>query len=495
MTAPAPAARKRVGIATHYLRYAAGNVLVMLAGFVSFPVMTRLLDTSQYGIFGYYDAWLLILAGVFKLGAQHTILRFYPHAGGAPALARFGANCILLPFVCSSALWLLAVAAYALIVVVAPPEATGVGWIMLLLLLPTIWISYVNAFAYAEERSGTSVLIVVGQRWCETLSILTVVVLIDRSTLGVYLARFAVAAVFALGLAGWLRRQVPMHARDIDLPGWCEGLRYGLPLVANEIATTVLAFADRLMLRQMLVDFTAVGVYTIGYGLALNINNLFNLALYNAYTQVSMREYETRGAAAVVRMKRTVLHMLVYVCAAMIVGLVTVGADALLLMAGRDKTSSVPIFVLIGVVYTLDGLFGVCGSGLLLLKRSRTVLLLTLGAALFNIALNLLLIPRLGVFGAACSTLASFVVLNVARYATCPRDLRALPDLRAVLTATGLGALCVFVAEHSILIELDSHLMRLLAMLLLMLVMYVLPALALDARLRAQIFHHRDASS
>ena len=58
-----------------------------------------------------------------------------------------------------------------------------------------------------------------------------------------------------------------------------EGLRYGLPLVANEIATTVLAFADRLMLRQMLVDFTAVGVYTIGYGLALNINNLFNLAL------------------------------------------------------------------------------------------------------------------------------------------------------------------------------------------------------------------------
>jgi len=30
--------------------------------------------------------------------AQHTILRFYPHTGGASALARFGANCILMPF-------------------------------------------------------------------------------------------------------------------------------------------------------------------------------------------------------------------------------------------------------------------------------------------------------------------------------------------------------------------------------------------------------------
>lgn len=486
-------ARQRVSVATHYLRYAGGNVLIMLAGFVSFPVMTRLLDTSQYGIFGYYDAWLLILAGVFKLGAQHTILRFYPHAGGTHALARFGANYILLPFAVSGSLWLLAVAAYALIVVVAPPEATGVGWVMLSLLLPTIWISYVNAFAYAEERSGTSVMISVGQRWCETLSILTVVVLIERSTLGVYLARFAVAAAFALGLTAWLRRQVSMRVRDIDVPTWREGLRYGLPLVANEIATTVLAFADRLMLRLMLVDFSAVGVYTIGYGLALNINNLFNLALYNAYTQVSMREYETRGPAAVVQMKRAVLRILVYVCVAMIVGLVTVGADALLLMAGRDKTSSAPIFVVIGVVYTLDGLFGVCGSGLLLLKRSRTVLLLTLGAALFNIVLNLLLIPRLGVYGAACSTLGSFTVLNVARYMTCPRELRALPDLRAALTATGLGALCVLVAQHSILVLLDSHLLRLLTMPLLMLVMYVFPVLAFDARLRAQIFHRRDA--
>src|SRR3569832_135344 len=100
---PEPA---RVGVATHYIRYALANILVMVAGFVSFPIMTRLLDTGQYGIFGYFDAWLLILAGVFKLGAQHTILRFYPHSGGPQALARYGANYILLPMAVSSGLWL-----------------------------------------------------------------------------------------------------------------------------------------------------------------------------------------------------------------------------------------------------------------------------------------------------------------------------------------------------------------------------------------------------
>ena len=476
--------RARVSVATHYVRYALGNVLVMIAGFVSFPIMTRLLDTGQYGIFGYYDAWLLILAGLFKLGAQHTILRFYPHAGGAQALARFGANFILLPFLASTVLWLLAIVAYAVIVYVEPPEAAPIGWIMLLLLLPTIWVSYAGAFAYAEERSDVSVRISVAQRWSETLSILVVIYFIERSTLGAYSARLLVAVAFACGLALWLRTQVPMHARDFDRPAYVEGLRYGLPLVANEIATNLLSFADRLMLRQMLGDFAAVGVYTIGYGLALNLNNLFNFALYNAYTQVSIREFETKGPEAVLRTKRSVLHILVYVCVGMAVGLICVGPDVLLLMAGADKHASVPVFVLIGVIYTFDGLFGICGAGLLLHKRSRTVLMLTLGSVLVNVALNLVWIPRFGVMGAVYATAASFVALNVGRYLTCPRELRALPDARATATALGLGALSVLIAHYSALASVESHALRFALMVLLMLFAFVLPAFVIDRPLR-----------
>jgi O-antigen/teichoic acid export membrane protein len=487
---PSTPARARVGVTTHYLRYATGNVLVMVAGFVSFPIMTRLLDTSQYGIFGYFDAWLLILAGVFKLGAQHTILRFYPHTGDRLALARFGANHILAPFAVSSLLWVLGIVAYAVIVLRAPPEAATVGWIMLMLLLPTMWISYANAFAFAEERSDVSVRISVGQRWCETMCILFVVYFVARSTLGVYLARFGVALVFAIGLTFWLRRNVPLRARYFERGEYANGLRYGLPLVLNEIAATLLAFADRLMLRQLLVDFAAVGVYTIGYGLALNINNLFNLALYNAYTQVSIREFETNGAAAVLRTKRAVLHGLVYFCVAMIVGLVVVGGDALLLMAGNDKTASAPIFVLIGIVYTLDGMFGICGAGLLLLKRSRSVLLITLGAALFNVVLNWFLIPRFGVMGSAYSSMLSFTALNLARYVTCPRELRALPDARATVIAVGLGALCVFVANVTHLGGVESHAARIAMLALLLLIGFVAPAFMFDGQLRAAASRH-----
>ena len=52
------------GIGKHYLRYSSANILVLLAGLVSFPIMTRLLDNTQYGILGYYDTWVLMAVAI-----------------------------------------------------------------------------------------------------------------------------------------------------------------------------------------------------------------------------------------------------------------------------------------------------------------------------------------------------------------------------------------------------------------------------------------------
>ncbi|HEX4481494.1 MAG TPA: oligosaccharide flippase family protein [Rudaea sp.] len=478
----------RPGVATHYLRYMVGNVLVMIAGFVSFPIMTRLLDNGQYGILGYFDAWLLILVAVFKLGAQHTILRFYPHVPKEGAMERFGANFVLLPFLCGSALWLFALAVYGVIVWIAPPEAAVIGWIMLLLLPPTMWISFAGSVAFAQEKSRVSAGIAVAQRWLEAGAILTAVYFIDRSARGVYLARLTVAIVFALFLARWVRRQLPMHRRDINATDGKAGLRYGLPMVVNEIASTLLSFADRIMLRQLTGDFAAVGVYTIGYGLALNISNLLNYALYNAYTQVSVREFETKGPAAVVRTKRAVLLVLVYIAFATITGLLTVGNDVLLLMAGSSKAASAPVFQLIGVNYVVDGFFGVCTAGLLLHKRTTTILVLSLLALILNVAINLVWIPRFGVMGAVYATFVSFMALHIVKYRFCPPDLRALPGVRETLIAGSLALVSFGVAYYTNVFGIVSHFGRLIAMAGMMIFTFVLPALALDRRLRDSIF-------
>lgn len=483
-------ASARPSIATHYLRYTIGNALILLAGFVSFPILTHLLSNAEYGVLGYFDAWMLMLTAVIKLGSQHSTLRFYPHGSDSHGLARYGATFVLFSFAVSCGIWLLAAIVLAVLTLLGRVGQPIEAWVMLVLLLPTVCISYVTSVLTAEERSDLSVRFSVGQRWGDVLTILGIVYFLSRTATGVYAARLISATVVAVIGAAWLLRHLPLYWRDRDVKRWIEGVRYGVPMGANEVAYIVLGFVDRLMLKQQLHDFVPVGIYTIGYGLALNINTMLHAGLGTAYNQVSIRLYETKGPGAVVQAKRAVLDMLVYVIVALAVGTIVVGPDLLLLLSGHDKFRSAPVFVWVTVTYVLSGLLGLCASGLVLHKRSGTIFALTIVAAAGNIVLNWFWIPAFGYMGAVYATAVSLIGLNCMQFVFCPRELRATPGGRATLTACGLGVVVWLVAHFTGLFGQTGHLTRLIAMALLMLAGFVLPALVLDNDLRGGIYRH-----
>ena len=159
-----------------------------------------------------------------------------------------------------------------------------------------------------------------------------------------------------------------------------------------------------------------------------------------------------------------------------------------------DKAASAPVFVMLGINYALFPLLDLGGYGLLLQKRSLLILVLTVGAALLNIALNFALIPWLGVMGAVYATFISYAALGIAHCIACPRHLLRLPDLRATLTALGLAVLLVAVARGTDLFGIASHWWRMAAMAALAVVLYVVPALVLDPRLRAFVRFNRAAA-
>lgn len=478
----------RTSIATHYLRYTVGNVLIMLAGFVSYPIMTRLLSNAQYGVLGYFDAWMLILAVVIKLGSQHSAVRFYPHTGGTNAMLRYGSTFVLFSFVISCGVWLLAVLLLAIATALGRITQPVEAWVMLVLLLPTVCISYVTSFLTAQERSDLSVRLSVAQRWGDVFTILGIVYFLSRTATGVYSARLISATVVAAVGAAWVLRHVPMRWRERDVEKWVEGVRYGVPMGANELAYVVLGFVDRVMLKQQLHNFVPVGIYSIGYGLALTVNSMLHAGMWVAYNQVSIRVYETEGPKAVVLTKRRVLDVLVYIVTALIVGTLVVGPDLLLLLSGHDKYRSAQVFVWVTVIYVFSGLIGLCASGLVLHKRSGTIFAITVVAAVVNVLLNLFWIPAYGYMGAVYATAVCMVGLNCAQFVFCPRELRALPSAHPTLIAGGLGLLFWLVAHFTGMFGLTQHLHRLIAAGLLMLVVFVVPSLALDRPLR-EVLH------
>jgi len=185
----------------------------------------------------------------------------------------------------------------------------------------------------------------------------------------------------------WARSHCEFNLRAFSPPIFRESLAYGVPLVFSEISFISLAFADRLMLLPLLGNsYAKVAVYNYGYDLAMYIGDFLAYSLIPAFQPVANRIYETEGRQAALALQRQVLRGLYYAAAAIGVGLMFVGPDLLLLIAGEDKTSSGPIFKWIGINYALYPIFIIMAYGLNLAKKTRIISVIVFSAALLNIA-------------------------------------------------------------------------------------------------------------
>ena len=291
------APRQRTSIVTHYLRYSMSNALVMLAGFIAFTILTRLLDNTQFGILRYYDTWMLIGVALIKLGSQHAIVRFYPYNGDPQRMRAFGTNLVLLPLVLSGMLWALAVIGLALWWRWGGGTFHPVFWGALLIMPMLAASNIVQMVMRASERSDIVMATRIIGRLLELVLVLGAVILVQHSALAVYGGKIIAAALLLAWLLHWMRRNVYVARDAIDLRALGNGLIYGLPLMAHELAHSILANLDRVLLKEITGDFAVVGIYAIGYALAMQVNVFISATLSEAFTPVSPGP--TRPVAAV----------------------------------------------------------------------------------------------------------------------------------------------------------------------------------------------------
>ena len=478
----------RVSIGTHYLRYSTANILVMVAGFISFPLLTRLLDNSQYGILGYYETWVMMAVAVAKLGAQHAILRFYPFGGTVDAVDRFATNHFYLPLLFSSGIWLLALTVFAAVDWFGGAHFSPVLWLAVLAIPINVFVSLVQMMMRAGERSGLLMLSRVSWRWLELLAMVGAVAFIERSAVAAYGGKLVAAIIVVAFYVRWVRRNLRFLGPMRDLGEFSQALRYGMPLVVNEIAMVALISIDRIMLKGLLNDFAAVGIYSIGYSLALQVSILMQSTLSESFLPVANRTHETEGPDQVRALKRTVLLPMTYAAVGIGAAIFAVGGDALVAISGPSKAASGVVFAWIGSMYALMPLFEIAGYGLLLRKRSMTVLAMTASAAILNIALNLWLVPLHGVMGAVYATAICYALLGTATCILCPREFLQLPEPRSLLLSMAAAAIFLLVVWRSDLFGLESPWARLFTAGGWWLLLYVVPVLAGDRRMASMLW-------
>ncbi|MEO6578660.1 MAG: polysaccharide biosynthesis C-terminal domain-containing protein, partial [Candidatus Limnocylindria bacterium] len=228
-------------------------------------------------------------------------------------------------------------------------------------------------------------------------------------------------------------------------------LGFALPLVPAGIAGWILNLSDRPLLQVITGSASTVGVYSLGYTAGLVTNALvvqpFTLAWGAAYWEIS------RGSDAPQAIARVMTWFLVFASgvALLMAGL---GTDALRLLAGPEFEDSRYIVPFSAFAYVLFGAYTIGSSGLSSVGRTGLVAGSMGIAAASTILLNLALIPLLGMFGAAISTAAGYLILALLTGAISQRHYPVPWQLARggtiVLVAVVLSAAALIGPDHTL---------------------------------------------
>jgi O-antigen/teichoic acid export membrane protein len=171
-------------------------------------------------------------------------------------------------------------------------------------------------------------------------------------------------------------------------------------------------YADRFLIKYF-AGSAQVGIYSVGYNLASYVQAFMTAPLWMAIFPIYTKIWEREGRDATANFLSTLLNFYVALAALLMVVVSCASQELIVVLAGDKFASAGEITPFIIVSTLICGATHITGAGFYLSKRTHTIALWTLGCAGFNVALNLFLIPRFGILGAAYATLLSSLALTM----------------------------------------------------------------------------------
>lgn len=405
----------------HTLRYSIGSLLVMIAGFASFPVLTRVFTVEQYGVVGYVSSLLTFVMVFGKLGLQHATLRFYAEvkAGKRDVDEASFTRTVIASLATTGVTTALVGSALVLLL----PRSWLPGLLEPVVLLLAIWLvpvraldSAVNNLLRAQQRSALLSSYVVLRKWIVLAVVLSAVLAIRTSLLAFFLATLFAEACVTLWLVLRLLREAA-GASPVAAPArFSTGLLgsmlvFGLPMIAYEFSATLLNLSDRFLIER-LMGAEALGLYAAAYNACEYASVILIGSLAQAATPMLLKVWEEQGSAATREFVQRTLHVYLVVAGALLVLGSAMGAEVLSLLAGDAyRAGGVVIPAVLGGLL-VAGCEPLLGAGLQIRKRTGVRVLLMVSAAIVNFVANLVLIPLWGLPGAAWGTLIGFATLT-----------------------------------------------------------------------------------
>lgn len=422
--------------------YLIGNLLQKATAFVLIPLYTHALTTAQYGLLELANTMVNLLLILVALGVPSAINKCYHRDCADEATrSRLAGTALLFTIGFTG---IIALAAWSLEgrlagVLFSGPEGALVYrytlvWVVLaqLAVIPFEW---VRASGRPHLYVGLSLIQLVVQSVC-------IVLLVHGWGLGLSgVLAGNVLGLLVVNLVGGVLL-APRISLTIDRPLLMAMASFGLAMTPVFISSWIVNVSDRFFVQSM-VGLGALGVYSLGYKFGAIVDLLIVMPFQRAWTPIFFQMAgESRAPQSLARVTTYLMGGLGLASLA-----VSLGVPPLLrIIASPEFQGAAAVVPLICLAYLLGGLANCLGNGLIVAGRVRLIAAYAALAALTNLALNALLIPWMGVQGAAIATVLAFAVQLGAILFSLSRHYPVRLEWRR-MAGLGLSCLAPFLAS------------------------------------------------
>jgi O-antigen/teichoic acid export membrane protein len=386
--------------------YLLGNLMQKAAGFVLIPLYTHALSTAQYGLLELANSVVNLLLVVAALGVPASINKVYHRdCSDEAARRRLLGTAILFTVVTTAGIALvghLFETQWAGLIYHGPEGLLVYRYTLVWLVLAQ-WAVVPFEFLRTAGRSHLFVGLSLTQLLIQSGCIVFLVLGRGLGLRGVLIGN--VAGLVAVNLAGAfvLARRVAWRADRRLLRAM---VAYGLAMIPVFVSGWVVNLSDRFFVQSM-VGLGALGVYALGYKFGALVDLLIVMPVQRAWTPIFFRIAGEPDAPRRLALMTTYLMAALCFCSLAISLAVP---PFLRLGASAEFRGASGIVPLVCLAYLLGGLANCLGNGLVVAERLRLIAGYALIAALANLALNAILIPWIGIWGAAVATALAFAV-------------------------------------------------------------------------------------
>ena len=380
------------------------NLLISLSGLILLPILTKTLPIEEYGTYVQIAVTIGLVPGIVMLGLPYTMVRFLAAAKSREEIQEGYYSIVGITTVTAG------LTSLALFVLAEPIAAAlfdnriAITQILVVIIflecMSGLQFNYFRTFQQVKRYSG-----LIFFKTCLQLVLVGALVLagygIFGATIGLFVTNLVLFLIMGILIVSEIGVAVPKfrHLREY--------LSFGLPTVPGNLSSWVVNSSDRYMVALFL-GTAYVGYYSPGYSLG-NIVNMFIAPLSFMLPAVLSKHYDDGNLKDVKTVLSYSMKYFLALAIPSVVGLSLLSKPLLTILSTPEIAEQgyliTPFLALTGLLF---GLFAIIAEILVLEKKTSITGTIWILAAVLNLGLNIIFVPRIGIMGAAATTLVAY---------------------------------------------------------------------------------------